>query len=167
MTDRLVHQTWISLGSNLGDRAAQLALARRLMADTCGKILRISGIYESTAWGFESDHMFFNQCLHMETTLPPGSLLQLILGIERKMGRKRNGGGYTDRVIDLDILLYDDLVIQSEHLKVPHPRMETRKFVLLPLHEIAAGKEHPVTGLTVGEMLERCTDTSRVEKINP
>jgi len=167
MTDKLVHQTWISLGSNLGDRAAQLALARSHMADTCGKIRRVSGIYESSAWGFDSEHMFFNQCLHMDTALPPGSLLQLILEIERKMGRQRDDGGYADRIIDLDILLYDDLVIQSDHLQVPHPRMGTRKFVLLPLFEIAAGKEHPVTGLTVGEMLERCTDPSRVERIIP
>jgi 2-amino-4-hydroxy-6-hydroxymethyldihydropteridine diphosphokinase len=167
MSDKLVHQAWISLGSNLGDRAAQLALARNHLAESCGTILRVSGIYESRAWGYESDNMFFNQCLQLETALSPGALLQAVLEVERRMGRQRGREGYTDRSIDLDILFYDNLVLQTDHLQVPHPRMEDRRFVLQPLQEIASGKQHPVTGLTVGEMLEKSTDTARIEKIFP
>jgi 2-amino-4-hydroxy-6-hydroxymethyldihydropteridine diphosphokinase len=167
MTDRLVHQGWISLGSNLGDRAAQLAQARSQMATSCGKILRISGIYESSAWGFESDHRFFNQCLQMTTGLSPESLMRKLVGIEKQMGRHRTGNGYADRPIDLDILFFDDLIIQTDPLQVPHPRLADRRFVLQPLYEIAADKKDPVTGRTVGEMLERCPDPSRVEKIIP
>jgi 2-amino-4-hydroxy-6-hydroxymethyldihydropteridine diphosphokinase len=167
MSDNLVHQAWVSLGSNLGDRALQLALARNYLAESCGRILRVSGIYESRAWGYESAHMFFNQCLQLETALSPVALLQVILEIERKMGRQRGGETYADRSIDLDILYYDDLIIQTDQLQVPHPRMAERRFVLKPLQEIAAGKKDPVTGRTIGEMLERCKDPSGVRKVIP
>lgn len=167
MTDKLVHQVWISLGSNLGNRAAQLAQARSQMAPSWGKIIRVSGIYESRALGFDSDHLFFNQCLQLETGLSPDALMQKLIEIEKQMGRHRSSQGYTDRPIDLDILFYDDLIIQTDHLNIPHPRMADRRFVLQPLHEIATGKSNPVTGSTVGEMLERCPDSSVVEKVIP
>ncbi len=167
MKNSLVHHTWIGLGSNLGDRVKQLSLARTHMAPACGNILCASGIYESGAWGFDSEKMFYNQCLQMETTLSPVLLLRQLLEIEEKMGRQRKGMEYTDRIIDLDILFYDDLIIHTEALQVPHPRMADRKFVLQPLHEIAPDKKDPVTGLTVGELLERCEDRSKVEKIIP
>ena len=167
MKELLVHQAWISLGSNLGDRAVQLGRARSYMASSCGTILCVSGIYESGAWGFDSTHMFYNQCLQMETTLSPSLLLRQLLEIEEKMGRQRKGTEYSDRPIDLDILFYDDLIIQTDDLQVPHPRMAGRKFVLQPLHEIAPDKRDPVTGLTVGELLAKCEDPSEVEKIMP
>ena len=167
MKNSLVHHTWIGLGSNLGDRVKQLSRARAHMAAACGNIECISGIYESIAWGFESKHMFYNQCLKMETGLSPEPLLQELLKIEEAMGRRRNDAEYSDRPIDLDILFYDDLIIQTDDLQVPHPRMAGRKFVLQPLHEIAPDKRDPVTGLTVGELLAKCEDPSEVEKIMP
>lgn len=167
MKNSLVHQAWISLGSNLGDRAVQLDRARSHMATSCGTILCASGIYESSAWGFDSENMFYNQCLQVETTLSPALLLRQLLEIEEKMGRQRKGSEYTDRTVDLDILFYDDLIIHTEALQVPHPRMADRKFVLQPLYEIAPEKKDPLTGLTVGELLEKCEDPSEVEKILP
>jgi 2-amino-4-hydroxy-6-hydroxymethyldihydropteridine diphosphokinase len=167
MKNSLVHQAWIGLGSNQGDRKVHLLQAQRQMTSYCGKILRVSGIYESDAWGFDSQHMFYNQCLQLETKLSPDVLLQKLLQIEEGMDRKRNDNGYADRPIDLDILFYNDRIIQAEDLQVPHPRITERRFVLQPLHEIAPDKKDPLTGLTVAEQLERCKDSSRVVKIFP
>lgn len=167
MKDDLVHHVWISLGSNLGDRSGQLDQAREQMAQACGRMIRVSGIYESSPLGFESDHLFFNQCLLLETHLLPVALLQQLLAIERKMGRMRRGKEVMDRPIDLDILFYDDLVIHSGELEVPHPRMASRKFVLQPLCEISADKRDPLTDLTVSEMLAQCEDPSFVKRIFP
>lgn len=167
MKEILVHHAWISLGSNLGDRAAQLAEARGYMAISCGKVLRVSGIYESKPLGFESAYQFLNQCLLLETRLSPKVLLEVLLGIERSMGRIRKVNEVTDRPIDLDILFYDNLVIHTTDLQVPHPRMKDRKFVLQPLAEIAADKTDPVTGLTVAALLAQCQDSTHLEKIIP
>lgn len=167
MKEGLVHHAWICLGSNLGDRSVQLSKAREHMMLSCGKILRASGTYESHPLGFTSEHMFFNQCILLETRLSPAALLRVLLEIEREMGRTRQGRSYSDRPIDLDILFFDDLIIHSEDLHVPHPRMAERKFVLQPLCEIAADKRDPVTGLTVSELLAKSSDPSQVEKVLP
>lgn len=167
MKEDLVHHVWISLGSNLGERSVQLSRAREHMMLSCGKILQASGTYESHPRGFTSAHMFFNQCILLETRFSPAALLRDLLGIEREMGRTRQGGSYSDRPIDLDILFFDDLIIHTEDLQVPHPRMADRKFVLQPLCEIAADKADPLTGLTVSELLAKCNDSSHVEKVLP
>ena len=165
MKEGFIHHAWVGLGSNLGDRSVQLAQAQEQLMLSCGKILQVSGIYESHPQGFESGHLFFNQCLQLETQLSPLAFLRELLEIERKMGRYREGMGYTDRIIDLDILFFDDLIIHSEDLHVPHPRMADRKFVLYPLWEIAADKMDPETGLTVAELLAQCNDPSHIERV--
>lgn len=165
MREGLVHYAWISLGSNLGDRFQQLFQAREQIELRCGEIPQVSGIYETTPVGFESENLFYNQCLQIETHYSPTALLHVLLEIERSMGRTRGGSEITDRPIDLDILFFDDLVIHTTELQVPHPRLAERRFVLQPLTEIAAEKTDPVTGMTVEALLDQCQDSSRVEEV--
>jgi 2-amino-4-hydroxy-6-hydroxymethyldihydropteridine diphosphokinase len=132
---------YISLGSNLEDRAKHLQGAREGIGRHIGAILAVSSIYESQAVGFEGND-FLNQVIKVETTLPPESLLQKTQEIERKLGRKtktafkKGAPIYTNRIIDIDILLYDDLQIDTETLTIPHPRMLEREFVMKPLQEL-------------------------------
>lgn len=154
-----------SLGSNMGDRRKRLEHAADLLCERAGFKVSISGMYESPAWGFESDSSFINCCLALRTGLNPFELIEIALGIEEEMGRTRGGSGYSDRVIDLDLLLCGDQVISQEGLIVPHPRMNLRKFVLVPLAEILPTMRHPVSGLTITELLENCPDQSEVKPI--
>ena len=156
---------YLSLGSNLGDRAFNLLEARKMLAERCGEEEAVSSIYESAAWGFRSNHPFYNCCISMHTRLSPLDLLEAVLEIEREMGRVREKGLYTDRLIDIDILFFGDQVWEHPKLIIPHPGMEQRRFVLVPLAEIAPRLEHPVTGITALEMLERCSDPAGVSRI--
>lgn len=149
MAGKNQHDIWLGLGSNLGNREQNLMAAiNGLKAGGC-RLVRASAIYETEAWGYDSENLFCNQCIQMITRLDPVSLLTLISNIEQRMGRTSSSGGYTDRIIDIDILFYEDLVLRTPNLEIPHPRMETRLFVLAPLAEIAPGKVHPVSGQTV------------------
>ena len=151
-----------SLGSNLGDRISSLERATGLLTERVGDYISISGMYESPSWGYQSDRPFLNLCISIRTAFAPLELLELVLAIENEMGRIREGNKYSDRVIDLDILLYGDRVIEHPRLTVPHPRMNKRRFVLLPLAEIVPEMIHPVTGLSISELLDRCPDKSIV-----
>ena len=159
------HKAWLSLGSNLGDRIGNLEKATELIEERMGGILVRSGLYESEAWGFESSNAFLNCCLELHTFLEPAELMAAILRLEEELGRKRSPGGYIDRLIDIDILLYDLEVIDQENLVLPHPRMKERGFVLRPLAEIASSMVHPVLGLTISEMMEACPDKSRIRRL--
>ncbi len=152
----------MGLGTNLGNRHENLVTARQYLSDRAGKIMAVSGIYESAPWGYESGNFFYNQCLELETKHPPHILLEIMQEIEQLMGRVKVSAGYADRIIDLDLLFYDDLVIQSGGLKIPHPRMEERAFVLVPLADISPDKVHPGTGLTVEQLLDRCAEKDSV-----
>ena len=116
------HQTIIALGSNLGDRKANITKAIQLIGNF-GEVQKISSIYETPPWGYSSSKSYFNACILLETTLDPFELLNKLLEIEQNMGRVRNGDGYSDRPIDLDILFYADRVISAVNLELPHPRM--------------------------------------------
>lgn len=151
-----------SLGSNLGDRRGNLIEAQRLMTLKMGRIERVSKIYESSPWGFTSQHSFYNCCLILSTQLESLDLMEKALQIEKEMGRVSEKSGYADRIIDIDLLLYKDLVLNKSGLVLPHPRMEKRKFVLVPLVEIAPDHIHPVSGLTMAEILENCQDPSQL-----
>lgn len=151
------------LGSNLGDRFAALGRAMELIGEEAGKITAASSVWETEPWGFDADELFLNMVVVIRTTLEPARMMQLFRSIEGRMGRKRSGGGkYESRLIDLDILLWGNRVITMPGLEVPHPKLHSRRFVLEPLKEVAPDAVHPVTGLTVTEMLELCDDRSDI-----
>ena len=133
-----MHTIYLSLGTNLGSREDNLERALRLLQEQVGALLRRSSVHETTPWGFESSHMFLNLCVCMATSLSPLQLLAATKQIERQMGRtqKSEQGHYADRVIDIDILLYDDAHVNESELIIPHPHMYERDFVMLPLNEI-------------------------------
>jgi len=153
--DNRVTTCYIALGSNLGDRAANLAAAvDRLRATPELRVTKISSYLENPAVGGPTDSpSFLNAVVEIETTLPPRALLERLLEIERELGRVRREK-WGPRVIDLDVLLYGDQVIDEPDLKIPHPLMHQREFVLRPLAEIAPGVMHPVMRKTVRELLE-------------
>ena len=136
MTD--THIVYLGLGSNLGDKAANITLAVQYIEEQIGHVVRQSALYYSEPWGFESENDFVNAVVRCETTLTPHKLLRATQRIERQMGRKRKSkdGVYHDRIIDIDILLYDDLTVDTPTLKIPHPLMQQRDFVMEPLREI-------------------------------
>jgi 2-amino-4-hydroxy-6-hydroxymethyldihydropteridine diphosphokinase len=157
------HQAYILLGSNLGDRTQHLQQARAMLELNCGKLLRESSIYESPPWGFDAEQSFLNQVLKIETDQSPAELLTRLLSIEKQMGRERNGSTYSSRIIDLDILYYESLVLNEPLLSIPHPRLHLRRFTLLPLAEIAADFVHPLLKLTNAELLKKTVDFSEVK----
>ena len=132
------HYVYLGLGSNLGDKRENLACAIRLIGERVGKVLRVSSFIETEPWGFESQNTFVNAVILCETTLTPRQVLRTTQKIEREMGRKKKStdGGYADRCIDIDILLYDDLRVDEPDLQIPHPLMLKRDFVMIPLREI-------------------------------
>jgi 2-amino-4-hydroxy-6-hydroxymethyldihydropteridine diphosphokinase len=152
-------------GSNLNNSILILEKAFKLIESDLGGIIRYSGIYKSDPWGFRSSHLFFNQCLQISTPYLPLELLEKILGIEQKLGRVRKGSGYSDREIDIDILFYGNLIMESEMLVIPHPRLHLRKFTLVPLNEIAPGYIHPGFNITVQQLLIECRDESLVTPV--
>lgn len=130
---------FLSLGSNLGDGPAQLDRALELLRERVGQMLAVSSYMTSEPWGFESEHLFTNAVCAMQTELTPMELLDVTQQIEREMGRTHKhavGESYTDRIIDIDILTYDYLVIDNERLTLPHPMMAKRDFVMIPLREV-------------------------------
>lgn len=163
---KIVRTTYLSLGSNLGDRLKNLQTAVDLINISVGHIKKVSSVYKTRAWGFEGGD-FFNICLELTSSLSPEKMIKIVLGIEQEMGRDRNTDeGYNDRLIDIDILLFDDEVIFFNDLKVPHPKMLDRKFVLVPLTEIAPNVIHPIAKKTILICLQHCTDQETIDKID-
>lgn len=134
----MIHQLYLSLGSNLGDRQQLLQRAIALLGERVGTVERTSRFIETAPWGFESDNQFLNACVLVATKLTPREVLSVTKQIERELGRKRKSvdGRYSDRPIDIDILLFDDLHLDTPELVVPHPHMTERDFVMIPLREI-------------------------------
>ena len=160
------NHVYIALGSNKGDRFKNLQDAIDLIYLKVGKIDVISKVYNCPSFGFESDD-FLNTCLRLETNLEAKKALKELLGIEKQLGRIRNNkSGYEARTIDLDIVFYDDEIIATKTLQVPHPEMEKRKFVLQPLFDIAPKVIHPEIKRDVAELLENCEDNTSLEPIN-
>lgn len=148
-------KAYIGLGTNIGNKRRNLITAAALLAEMAGDVLSISSFYETEPWGFESDNTFLNAALLLETELEPLQLLSLTQEIEKEMGRtQKSDGAYHDRIIDLDILLYDLCVINEAALVVPHPLMHKRQFVMEPLAEIAPMLVHPVLNKTMLELAE-------------
>ena len=133
-----MHQVYLGLGSNIGDRRQCIADAIRLISERVGAVLRQSTLIETEPWGFQSKHKFLNGVILCETDKSPREVLALTQQIERDLGRKKksHSSRYHDRPIDIDILLYDDLTVDEPDLKIPHPQMHERDFVMIPLNEI-------------------------------
>ena len=161
------HDVYISLGSNLGNRKAYLQQAIEGIATRVGTIVDIAPIYETPSWGF-SGEAFLNTCLLCRTFLSAEQVLMQLLQIEQELGRERmpHSKGYQSRTIDLDILFYDDEVIHTDVLTVPHPLLHQRKFVLKPLANIDDLKVHPILKKTVAELLRTTNDTSPVQRLS-
>ncbi|WP_300598848.1 2-amino-4-hydroxy-6-hydroxymethyldihydropteridine diphosphokinase [Niabella sp.] len=159
-----MNRIFLLIGGNLGDRTAHLEQARALIERHIGTIEKTSAIYETAAWGLVHQPDFYNQALQVSTALQPEPLMQMILKIESGMGRVRNER-YGPRVIDIDILLYNDLVCALPQVTLPHPRMQERRFVLAPLDEIAPELQHPVLHQTIRQLLATVSDDSAVKKI--
>ena len=145
---------YFSLGTNLGDKEHNLRLAVQKIEERIGKVISLSAFYATAPWGFQSDNIFLNAAAGVETSLSPFDILERTQRIEQEIGRlhKSHDGVYSDRLIDIDLLLYGDKILQDERLSLPHPLMAERKFVLEPLAEIAPDVVHPVLHKTIREL---------------
>ena len=158
-----MNKAYLLTGSNLGDREEYLARARSLINEQCGTIASASSLYETAAWGKTDQPSFLNQALELETSLNARQLLRRILKAEKIMGRIRDEK-YGPRLIDIDILLFNNETYNYQFLKIPHPEMQNRRFALLPLAEIAPDIIHPVLNKTIHELLKECKDELPVKK---
>jgi 2-amino-4-hydroxy-6-hydroxymethyldihydropteridine diphosphokinase len=149
-------------GSNLGNRWENICNAEREIRKLELLINSLSPVFESPSWGFDHPKAFLNQAMEISTSLKPKALLKELLDIERHLGRVRNKNGYEARVIDIDILFYDDLIIEDKELILPHPRVHLRRFALLPLSKIKATLVHPAYNKNISELLKDCRDDSTV-----
>jgi 2-amino-4-hydroxy-6-hydroxymethyldihydropteridine diphosphokinase len=159
-----MHIAYLLTGGNLGDREATLTKAKDLIALNCGPILSESPLYETEAWGIEDQELFLNQALKIRTELSAPLLLEEILSIEKQLGRVRQIK-YGPRKIDIDILFFDHDVIHEPGLTVPHPHLQTRRFALQCLFDIAPGLVHPLFDKTITRLLAECTDPLKVYKL--
>ena len=149
------------LGTNLGDRGANLTSAKNLIAKFAGKIIKESSVYETAPWGITDQDNFLNQALIVATNFAPPDLLKSILDIEKKMGRERIEK-WGPRLIDIDILYYNEDIVYNHDLKIPHPYMQDRRFALVALNELSPEWKHPLLRKTAIQMLEECKDSGWV-----
>jgi len=156
---------YLLLGGNLGDKSQVFKETTKLINEKVGKITRQSHIYETEPWGFESSDLFWNQVLELAVLISPQEVLNSTQQIEHQLGRTRAAQHYDSRIIDIDILFYGDQIISLENLTIPHPRIQDRKFALVPLNEIAPDLIHPALQKSISQLLLECPDQLRVEKV--
>lgn len=155
--------SYLCLGGNIGNRESCIEQALALVGQKAGSIIARSALYETEAWGVSNQQSYLNACVCISTNLNASSLLEVLLDIEQELGRQRSGSiHYEPRTIDIDILFFNEEVIHSTGLTVPHPRLHLRQFVLVPLAEIAPNYLHPVLNKTIFNLLKECSDGSRV-----
>ena len=158
-----MNHVYLLLGSNLEKPLDNLKKAVILLNQKTGIQTGLSSIYKTAPWGFEHKDFFFNQVIEIQTELSPLDLLVNILSIEQEMGRKRTGKGYEGRIIDIDILFFNNLCMNDENLTIPHPLLHKRRFTLSPLNELAPEMIHPIFQKKIAELLANCEDKSTVE----
>lgn len=158
------HKTHLLLGGNLGDRTANLAAARKLIGEKIGTVVKASSLYETQPWGKSDQPDFLNQAVEVATDLKPEDVLAAIFSIERTLGRQREDK-WSARTIDIDILFYDAKSLATKDLTIPHPHLQERNFVLVPMLEIAANKQHPVFKKSIAELYEACLDDLEVVQL--
>lgn len=162
---KIQHQVILSLGSNQGKKLINIEKCIDLLHNEVGTIVKVSSLYESKSWGFESDD-FYNCAVLMHTNFSPNKILKKILKVENKLGRiRKESVGYQSRIIDIDIIAFDDEMIQTDNLKIPHPLLKERKFVLLPMKELISNWEHPIDKASISEMLSKCQDKNDCNSI--
>jgi len=156
---------YISIGSNQGERAGYLQSSINEIYKKIGSVIKVSSVYETPAWGFEGQP-FLNACLKVKTRLKSMAVLETLLDIEISLGRIRTQKGYQDRTIDLDILFYGEDIVEDSRLKIPHPELSKRDFVLFPLADIAPQKQHPILKASVLSLKLKCSPQSQIIKTN-
>lgn len=153
-----------SLGSNKGDRKTYLSSAINMVSQCLGEPVKASSIYESEPWGFNAEIPFLNQVAMIESHLSPSEILKQFQKIEVELGRTKKGVDYQSRTIDLDLLFYDDLMMRSKFLTIPHPEIQNRKFILVPLLEITPDYTHPIFKKSIQQLFDDCSDKLWVKK---
>jgi 2-amino-4-hydroxy-6-hydroxymethyldihydropteridine diphosphokinase len=161
-----MNKSYLLIGGNEGDRLATLAIAREHIESAAGPILLSSSLYETAPWGKTDQADFLNQALAIATPLGAQALMAVLLEIEEKMGRRRKEK-WASRIIDIDILFFNEEIIDEPALCIPHPEIPNRRFALAPMDEIAAEFIHPVLGISIHELLSKCPDQGNVKKITP
>ena len=158
-----MNKAYLLTGGNLGNREENLAKARDFIKQQCGNVINTSSIYETAAWGKKDQPAFLNQALELETNLNAKQLLRRILKVEKMMGRKRKEK-FDPRIIDIDILLFNNVINNFKFLIIPHPELHNRRFALTPLAELAQELIHPVLNRSINSLLAACPDNLDVKK---
>ena len=161
-----MNTVYLLTGGNVGNRQQYLQHSAHLIEEACGKITQRSALYETAAWGKADQSPFLNQALALATPMGAVQLIEVLLNIEKQIGRIR-AEQYGPRTIDIDILLFNHEIIHTPGLSIPHPHMANRRFVLVPLCEIAPAFMHPVLQQTITQLLEICPDPLPVKKFSP
>ncbi len=162
-----MNKAFLCLGGNLGDRLDNIEKALHLLSKTAGTVAKTSKIYETGAWGSNSKKSYLNMCIQLDTELDPKALIKKCLSIESTLGRKRGKTKNMDRTMDIDVLFFNNAIIHTKDLQIPHPRIELRKFVLVPLNDIAPSLTHPVSGKKISTLLKHCPDNLPVKTYTP
>lgn len=157
-----MNAAFLGLGGNVGDRLENLRKMRATLVRDCGKLLTTSRVYETEAWGSDTGNSYLNQVVELHTFLSAEDLVQKVLQIESELGRERHGTLNSDRTADIDVLFFNDRIIDLPGLSVPHPRLHLRNFVLVPLAEIAPDLIHPLLKKSVSVLLKECGDSLKV-----
>lgn len=159
------HSALILLGGNAPETRSLFNKSISRIEELAGAVVKVSGVYESTPWGFEAESLFLNCVIEVRTRMEARALLKVLLNVESELGRVRQqSGGYSSRSIDLDLLFFDDVIVSSDDLILPHPRLHLRRFTLTPLNEQWPDRVHPTIGKSVNELLAQCPDEGLVKR---